>query len=50
MLAAYAADVPPIHHAPAHEVARLRELARGHKDVTVFSAHDPAEFDALAKG
>lgn len=30
--------------------ARLRELARGHKDVTVFSAHDPAEFDALAKG
>lgn len=28
MIAAYAADVPPIHHAPAHEVARLRELAR----------------------
>lgn len=30
--------------------ARLRELARDHKDVTVFSAHDPTEFDALAKG
>jgi glyoxylase-like metal-dependent hydrolase (beta-lactamase superfamily II) len=28
--------------------ARLRELARAHQDVTVFSAHDPTEFDALA--
>ena len=30
--------------------ARLRELALGHPEVTVFSAHDPEEFDALAGG
>ncbi|MGI8798823.1 MAG: MBL fold metallo-hydrolase [Pseudonocardia sp.] len=29
--------------------ARLRELAASHPDVTVFSSHDPAEFDALAR-
>jgi glyoxylase-like metal-dependent hydrolase (beta-lactamase superfamily II) len=28
--------------------ARLRELRRGNADVTVFSAHDPSEFAALA--
>ncbi len=31
-----------------HNQARLRHLARAHStEVEIFSAHDPAEFDAM---
>lgn len=31
-----------------HNQARLRELRAGHSEVTIFSAHDAAEFDRLS--